>query len=372
MEKIYNGLRRKRGGKQPDQRIKAVREIEAMAAKKAGTMFTAGMFVMLAAVIAVVWGALFGVIAHADEPEERAKSKPGDVCAYDEPNAAPNSFHVPTQVYSKNGEFYLADAYNQQVLHSRDCSSEPGGWSPVGINLFRPHAIASDGELFMAVDTDNDRVVTYARTEIGYEVVECFEHVGVRPHYVTYDASTRQFYVWSSMTGTMYIYKRSEGLNVTLRKTAYIAELDGHYTRSFTIDGSNIYFPSMGKNAIYVVNKRSFRTKAVYGVGAELGGMVQIRHEQGYYYLVTSSDASYDQTKATIVRSKTLSGFGDGSYEDVRNRLSELDGIPYYIEHLEDGHYYTPIIEGKTDPYICRFDIVNGEITNVVNYKYRE
>lgn len=370
--KIDCGMGRKHGGTQRDQRMREVPEAKTAVARKAGIAFWGSRSVMLAVVIAMVLGALFDVVVHADETEERAKSKPGDVCAYDEPNAAPDSFHVPTQVYSKNGEFYLADAYNQQVLHSGDCSSEPGGWSPVGINLFRPHAIASDGELFMVVDTDNDRVVTYVRTEIGYEVAECFEHVGVRPHYVTYDASTRQFYVWSSMTGTMYIYKRSGGLSVTLRKTAYIAELDGHYTRSFTIDGANIYFPSMGRNAIYVVNKRSFRTKAVYGVGAELGGMVQIRHEQGYYYLVTSSDASYDQTKATFVRSRTLSGFGDGSYEDVRNQFSELDGIPYYIEHLEDGHYYTPIIEGKTDPYICRFDIVNGEITNVVNYKYRE
>ena len=316
--------------------------------------------------------AVTGIRALAVEQEVRAKSKPGDVCAYDEPNAAPGSFHVPTQVYSKNGEFYLADAYNQQVLHAGDCSADPGGWSPVGINLFRPHAIASDGELFMVVDTDNDRVVTYVRTEVGYEVVECFEQVGVRPHYVTYDASTGQFYVWSSMTGTMYIYKRSGGLSVTLRRTAHIPELDGHYTRSFTIDGPDIYFPSVGRNAIYVVNKRSFRIKAVYDVGTELGGMVQLRHDQGYYYLVTSSDAFYDQTKATIVRSRTLSGFGLGSYEDVRSRFPEMDGTPYYIERLEDGHYYAPIVEGKTDPYICRFDIVNGEITNVINYKYKE
>lgn len=309
----------------------------------------------------------------AEEQEEMARSKPGDVCAYDEPNACPDAFRVPTQVYGRNGEFFIADAYNQQVLHTRDCASPPGGWGPVGINLYRPHAIASDGEIYMVVDTDNNRVVTYAQTEVGFQVVECFENVGVRPHYVVYDTATRQFYVWSSMTGTMYLYKRSgEGWNVTLRRTVSIPDLNGCYTRSFTIDGANIYFPSMGRSAIYVVNKRSFRTKAVYGVSAELGGMVQLRHEQKYYYLLTSSDASYDQTKATIVRSSTLSGFGNGNYEDIRSMFPELDGVPYYIEHLEDGHYYTPVIEGKTSSYICRFDIINDEIVNVTNFKYRE
>ena len=310
---------------------------------------------------------------HAVEQEEHIMSTPGDVCAYDDPNPWPGAFHVPTQVYYKNGDFFLADAYNQQVLHAADCASAPEGWGPVGVGLFRPHAIASDGEVYMVVDTDNNRVVTYAKTDIGFQVVECFENVGVRPHYVVYDASTRQFYVWSSMTGTMYLYKRNgNGLQVTLRRTAYIRDLDGCYTRSFTIDGANLYFPSMGKGSIYVVNKRSFRTKAVYGVAAEIGGMVQLRHEQNYYYLVTSSDAAYDQTKATIVRSRTLEGFGSGSYEDIRSRFPELDGVPYYIEHLEDGHYYTPVIEGQTSPYICRFDIVNDEIVNVMNFKYRE
>lgn len=311
-----------------------------------------------------------GAIAYAEE-EAREKSKPGDLCAYDEPNGSPECFNVPTQVYSVNGEYYIADAYNQQILHTNNYYNAPEGWHPVGTKLFRPHAIASDGTIFMVVDTDNNRVVTYAKNEVGYQVVECFENVGVRPHYVEYDASTKQFYVWSSMTGTMYIYKRvNNGLNVKLRKTAYIKALDGCYTRSFTIDGNKIYLPSMGKNAIYVVNKKNFKVLAVHPVSGELGGMVQVRHEQNYYYLVTSSDASGDQTKATIVRSSKLSGFVDGQYEDIRCKFPELDGVPYYITHLEDGHYYTPVIVGQTSPYICRFDIVNDEITNVVNLKY--
>ncbi len=311
------------------------------------------------------------VSAEGEEEAARVVAQPGDLYPYGSMNPNPECFHVPTQVYGINGEFFIADAYHHQILYTDNYYKTPDQWWLMGDKLFRPHAIASDGTIYMVVDTDNNRVVTYAKNEQGFQVVECFDNVGVRPHYIEYDAKTRQFYVWSSMTGTMYIYKRaSQGLGVTLKRTAYIKDLDGCYTRSFTIDGSRIYFPSMGRNAIYVVNKSNFKVRAVYPVAAELGGMVQVRHEQNYYYLVTSSDAAGDQSKATIVRSGSLAGFVEGGYEDIRSKFPELDGVPYYITHLEDGHYYTPVIVGQTPPYICRFDIENDEITNVINLKY--
>lgn len=311
----------------------------------------------------------YGLQAGA-EGEGGEMSKPGEVCRYEEMNSS-YVFNVPTQVYSINGQFFMADAYNQQMIYTDDCFNEPAKWHVMGNKLFRPHAVASDGSLYVVVDTDNNRVVTYAKNESGFQVVESFENVGVRPHYIEYDAGTKQFYVWSSMTGTMYIYKRVPNtMQLKLKKSAYIKELDGCYTRSFTIDGNNIYLPSMGRNAIYVVNKSTFRIKSINGVCAELGGMVQVRRDQNYYYLVTSSDAAGDQSKATIVRSTSLSGFVEGSYEDIRYKFPDLDGVPYYISHLSDGHYYTPVIVGQNPPYICRFDIVDNEITNVVNMKY--
>ncbi len=339
-------------------KVKAGKKQEKLIKRSATLLLMAALFI--ASVLTV----------YAEE-EEREKSKPGDLYRYGSMNPHPEGFFVPTQVYSVNGEYFIADAYNHQILYTDSYYNEPMRWQLMGDKLYRPHAIASDGTIYVVVDTDNNRVVTYAKTAEGFQVVECFDNVGVRPHYIEYDAATKQFYVWSSMTGTMYIYKRaSNGLTLTLKKTAYIKDLDGCYTRSFTIDGNKIYLPSMGKSAIYVVNKSNFKVTAVYPVAAELGGMVQVRHEQNYYYLVTSSDVSGDQSKAAIVRSKSLSGFVNGSYEDIKGMFPELDGIPYYITHLEDGHYYAPVLAEQTLPYICRFDIVDDEITNVVNLKY--
>ena len=319
-------------------------------------------------VTALLWQS--GMGAAAEEAETLRLSQPGEVCAYDAVNEYGDRFFIPTQVYQAGGEFFVADAYHHQILHSSNVASEPYDWHPVGTGLYRPHAIATDGTIYLVVDTDNNRIVTYTRTETGYQLVESIPDVGVRPHYVVYDGATGQFYVWSSMTGVMYIYRRAEkGLTLTLRKAVRIPELDGSYTRSFTIDGGRILFPSAGRSAVYVVNKKSFKVQGIYPVASELSEMVQILHIQNYYYLVTSNDATREKMPQ-IVRASALTGFGDGSYEDIRDCFTELNGIPYYITQGEDGHFYTPVIEGSANAYICQFDIVNDQITNVVNYYY--
>ena len=313
---------------------------------------------------------LQGSVTVLAEEEAAPMSQPGEVYAYNAGNLYGDSFFVPTQVYQYGGEFYIADAYHHQVLHSSNAASAPYEWHPVGMGLNRPHAIASDGTIYLVVDTDNNRIVTYAKTEAGYQLIESIPNVGIRPHYVEYDKGTGQFYVWSSMTGVMYIYKRSaKGLNLILKKAARIKDLDGYYTRSFTIDGGDILFPCVGRSEVYVVNKKNFKVKAVYPVAAELSEMVQLLHIQNYYYLVTSNDASGEKAPR-LVRAAGLADFGNGSYEDIRDQFGDMNGIPYYITQGEDGHYYTPVIEGNVNSYICRFDIENDVIRNVINMFY--
>lgn len=326
---------------------------------------------ILCAALSVTLVLQSGVAVNADEQAaEMVMSQPGEVYAYDAENIYQDSFFVPTQVYQYGGEFFLADAYHHQVLHTNNVSNAPCGWKTVGMGLNRPHAIASDGTIYLVVDTDNNRIVTYTKTETGYQLVESIPNVGVRPHYTVYDSATGQFYVWSSMTGTMYLYKRAKNsLTLSLRSTKKIKALDGYYTRSFTIDGSTIYFPCVGRSAVYAVNKSNFKVKAIYPVAAELGEMVQMLHVQNYFYLVTSADSAKEK-QPMFVRAKTLAGFGNGEYEDIRGSLGELDGIPYYITQGEDGHFYTPVIEGSCKAYICSFDIENDTITNVNHMKY--
>lgn len=191
--------------------------------------------------VVVFWGS--GAVTQAEE-EEQYTAQPGSVCMNSETNAWSKSFFIPTQVYQAGGEFYVADAYHQQVLHSSSVASNPESWSIMANGLYRPHATASDGVIYVVVDTDNNRVVTYMKTENGYQMLESIPDVGIRPHYIVYDKVTASFYVWSSMTGTMYVYRRDQKTNqLKLSKAVRIKELDGCYTRSFTIEGGTIFFP---------------------------------------------------------------------------------------------------------------------------------
>ncbi|MCR5801166.1 MAG: hypothetical protein K6G57_02405 [Lachnospiraceae bacterium] len=280
-------------------------------------------------------------------------------------------FAVPTQVYQFGGLFYLADAYNNQVIQSNSVSADPKAWKQFATGLNKPHAIASDGMIYVIVDTDNNRVVTYTSGQTGTTLVEVIDNVGIRPHYIEYDSATGQFYVWSSMTGTMYIYKRrANGLGLVLQRAVQIPQMAGQYTRSFTIDGNIIYFPSMGSCGIYAVNKNSFGVQAFYPVDPEIGGMVQIVHAGDYFYLSTSSDFAYDQSKANFVRALSPALFTAGSYEQALPLFGGLTGVPYYITKGEDGHYYTPVLGNAGSAYICKFDIYANQIMNSELYTY--
>ena len=248
------------------------------------------------------------------------------------------STYVSTQSTFMNGLYFTVDTYHDRIIYSEpeNAGGDTSKWKIMADDLNKPHSICSDGIIYLVTDTDNNRVVTYARIATGEFVeLQSFENVGIRPHYCVYDESTASFYVWSSYTGEMYIYKHQRGnLMLRLDRVRRLDYLYGVYTRSFTIDGNNILLCSQGAGGIISVDKRSFRLNGIYPVCDELGGVVQVAHIGSHYYLTTSSDRYGDQGKATIVRSSSLSGFWyPGQYEDVNALLGGIPGAsaPYYL-----------------------------------------
>ena len=132
------------------------------------------------------------------------------------------STYVSLQTTVINGMFFTVDSYHDRIIYNDtgDAALPLLQWKIMADDLNKPHCICSDGVVYLVVDTDNNRVVTYTRLATGeFMELQSFENVGIRPHYCVYDAATSSFYVWSSYTGEMFIYKRSGG-SFVLKRTA--------------------------------------------------------------------------------------------------------------------------------------------------------
>ena len=263
---------------------------------------------------------------------------------------------VSTQQVNLNGISFIVDTYHDRILYkdSENLGYNLFSWKVMADDFNKPHSISSDGSIYLVTDTDNNRVATYTRLPSGEFIeLQSFENVGIRPHYCVYDAPTASFYVWSSYTGEMYIYKRTSGTYmVTLSAVKSIPALYGLYTRSFTIDGDNILLCSQGAGGIVVVNKRTFGFVGAYPVPDMLGGVVQVVHVGSHYYLTTSSDRFGNMNMAATYRSSSLAGFMSlATCEDVTTALGGASGlqIPYYITEC-GGLYYVRLI-GQASGY---------------------
>lgn len=273
---------------------------------------------------------------------------------------------VPTQLTKIGDTYYLMDSYHNQILCSKRLGPPASGWSVMAANLNRPHSIAGDGVVFLVTDTDNHRIVSYIKSEepAGYTEVQVFENIGVRPHYIVYDAPTGLFYAWSSMTGEMYLFRRKPDTSeVCLEKVMKVPELYGKYVRSFTIEGDRIYLPCVHESAIVAVDKETFCVEDSYAVPESIAGMVQLAKIQNYYYLTVSTDIDFDQNAATIVRAASLEDFAAGNYEEVKECFGDK-GAPYYISEV-DGLYYTVVIRPSGASYGYKFEVIEDKICNM-------
>lgn len=259
--------------------------------------------------------------------------------------ARENSYYellVPAQLTKIGDTYYLTDVYHDQILCSKNLWAPARGWNVMADSLNRPHAIAGDGVVFLVTDTDNHRIVSYVKSSEaeGYVEKQIFDNVGVRPHYIVYDDAAGLFYVWSSLTGEMYLFRRNaDTVELYLEKVMKVPELDGKYVRSFLIEDDRIYFPCVEESAVIAVDKETFSIENSYPVPKEIAGMVQLFKMGNYYYLTVSTDIGYNQNTETIVRVKALEDFAGGNYEDVKAYF-EGGWTPYYISGA-DGFYYT-------------------------------
>lgn len=291
-----------------------------------------------------------------------------DIAEYDTILDNPYSeLSVPTCITRLGDLYFIVDCYHNQVIYHDNLSDPIYRWQIMTTDINMGHTVCSDGVVYLIDDTENNRILIMEKT-INRNNMDCFvltqefSEIGTRPHYIIYNEADDTFYAWSSMTGEMFLFRRSPSDNrVYLTDIKSIPELMGFYVRSFTIEDDSIYFVSGNLNIIEA-DLNSFEIKKRYPVVNDIAGMVQLTHIEDYYYITISTDAYADQSKATIIRTKDLNSLATGEYEDIYSNfigggtpycINEIDGIYYLCEHRLPAHA------------IWSFNIKDNEITNV-------
>lgn len=270
-----------------------------------------------------------------------------------------NNLKVPTQITKLGDTYFIVDCYHNQVIYSKELTTPLQEWKVLTKNVNQPHTIASDGLVYLVDDTENNRIVIFEKVGGKLTHTQTLNDVGNRPHYIIYDTSSASFYVWSSLTGEMYILKRqSDSTQIYISEVRSIHELAGYYIRSFTIMGDYIYFPSGNNSYITVADKNTFEVIERYPVAASIAGMAQMTKIQDYYYFTVSTDTNYNQNTATLLRTTDLHSLENGLYEDIFHYFKN-EGTPYYITQINNTYYLT---NHRTKVGIWSFRINNNII----------
>ena len=276
---------------------------------------------------------------------------------------------VPTYITQIDGVWFIVDCYHDRVIYSEELGLPIEDWKIMIGMTSQPHTIASDGKVYLLDDTENNRVIVFEKANGRFIATQYFEDIGDRPHYTVYDEKTSTFYVWSSESGEMYLFRHTkDSTKMYLTEIRKIDQLSNLYVRSFTIIGDEILFVSgisedRSPGTILKCDLNTFTVKQSYTVPDELAGMVQIMPIEDKFYITISTDLYGNQDYATIVRTSSLEDLSEGRYEDIYSDYFVGGGTPYYISQVGDTYYLTEHrLPGHS---IWSFKTKDGEITDV-------
>lgn len=308
--------------------------------------------------------------------EKEQNSAPEGMVANPQPMNKKNTYdtlNVATYITKIDGLYFIVDCYHNQIIYHDNLSDSLNQWNVLTDEVHYAHTIASDKTVLLVDDTEHNRLLVFQKTEDGYMHTQTLENIGMRPHYVQYDAQSGLFMAWSSITGEMYLIRRSTQTDERGIYPLYIENilkmdtLYGVYVRSFTIMEDGIYFVSGHNNQKIIkamINEKEnrFDIVAEYAVTPEIAGMVQLIKIEDYYYITISTDNQENQDYATIIRTKELEGLEKGEYEEIYAKFGISGGTPYYITMIE-GTYY--MAHHRTNENIVAFDVNDNMIENV-------
>ncbi len=280
------------------------------------------------------------------------------------PHNSYTSLSVPTQITKIEEDYFLVDCYHNQILTSPALDKPLEEWYVMSDQIDRGHTITGNGMVYLADDTENNRVLVFQKEGTDFVQTQVFENIGSRPHYVEYHPATDRFYVLSSMSGELYVFYQEDSYSeVRLEQVLNIPDMQNVYIRSFTIEDDEIYFPA-SNGVILRCRLTDLEVLEQWILPDEIAGLVQLAKIGGYFYLTVSTDKSGNAKYATIIRTKDLSYLQDHGYDDLYT-VFEGEGTPYYISAF-DNHYYLTQHCYMPGHGVWQFDIEEENICNII------
>lgn len=281
---------------------------------------------------------------------------------FENPTNPYKELKTPAQIKRLGNYYFIVDCYHNQVIYSHKLDAPLKNWKVMTKDVNLPHSVDSDGKVYLVADTENHRVLVFEWKNGRFQNTQCLENIGERPHYIEYDEQTQSFYVWSSMTGEMYILKREPVTGIVcIQEIRQIRELADFYVRSFTLVGEDILFPSGDNCYMIIADKTTLEVKGRFPVTEEIAGMAFVEPIGNYFYITVSTDLSYNQNCATMIRTKDINSLAIGEYEEIYNKFS-AKGVPYYIDNINGLYYVTNHGSGKS---VLRFGVENDTMCHV-------
>ncbi len=265
-----------------------------------------------------------------------------------------STLSVPTDV-KKTGEiWFIVDCYHDRIIYHENLEDPLTSWRVMTDEISRGHTVASDGIVYLADDTEQNRVLIFEQEDGAFVMTQVFEEIGDRPHEILYREEDKTFYCWSSESGEMFLFRRDDADDrVYLEEIRRIPLLAGTYVRSFTVTDrageDEIWFVSgtptsagYAENyapSVVVCDLDTFSVKETWPVADEMAGMVQITPIDGWLYVTISTDSTGDQGAADLIRARTPQDLAEGSVEHLYREYFEGGGTPYIIRRIEDCWY---------------------------------
>ncbi|MGG4094727.1 ATP-binding cassette domain-containing protein [Paenibacillus lautus] len=275
-------------------------------------------------------------------------------------NSFRGKLYTPTTIAKFGKEYFIVDCWHHRVIYNSNLAEPINKWRAFRGDFTNPHSIATDGEVYLVEDTENDSVKVFRRRGTTFIETQVIKQIGRQPNKLVYDPNTKRFYGIAASSQQVFVLKNING-EVKVEKVIKLEYLENAYVRSISIIDDHMYIVS-GPGKIMVANyiDLSFDLVRGYKVPFELQGMNDLAKIGSFYYISVYQNGAGD-IAPKLIRAKDLDKL-ETEFEDIYDQLG-LNSVPYYFSVIEDRIFLTEI-----DSYssIRSFKLIDDNIYDIV------